>query len=172
MRVLSGLILTLTLAAAVMPVASAQHKETAMLTTEDHKEIGAVLERFDDAWKRRDMQAFAALMTEDCEWVNIVGMRWTGREQVVRAHHNLLEGRYKGVNVHTTWHDESAVAPGVAVVRWDSWVDAFTGPDGKPVDVIKTRGTMVMVKQDGHWLIRAGQNSVIDPIAAQHDPGR
>jgi uncharacterized protein (TIGR02246 family) len=118
------------------------------------------------------MRAFGALMTEDCEWVNIVGMRWQGRETVVRAHENLLHGRYKGVNVHTTWHDESAIAPGVALVRWDSWVDAFTGPDGKPVDVIKTRGTMVMVKAQGHWLIRAAQNSTIDPVAAQHDPAK
>ncbi len=143
-----------------------------MLTPEDRKQIAALITRFEDAWKRRDMQAFGSVMTDDVTWVNIVGMRWQGKEQVVRAHHNLLEGRYKGVNVHNEGHEETEIAPGVALVVWKSWVDAFTGPDGKPVDAIHTVGTLVMLKENGHWLIRAGQNVTIDPVAAAHDPGK
>ena len=72
-----------------------------MLSTEDKIEIADVLQRFEGAWAKRDMAAFRAMLTEDCDWVNIVGMHWHGRDEVTEMHHVLLDGLYKGVNVHT-----------------------------------------------------------------------
>ena len=131
---LAMVLLALTLAAtgqAHSQTHSRTQEPAAMLSPADHQEIASVLDRFADAWKRRDMDAFATLFTEDCDWINIVGMHWKGKAQVVRAHHNLITTRYKGVDVHNISHEETEIAPGVALVIWVSSVDAYTSPEGQ-----------------------------------------
>ena len=141
-----------------------------MLSVEDKKEIAAALDGFEDAWAKRDMAAFRAMLTEDCDWVNIVGMHWHGRDEVTEMHHILLEGRYKGVNLHTLSRDESEIAPGVALVVTKSQLDAFTTPDGLVVKGLQNMGLTVLVKREGKWLIRASENSSIDPRASMKPP--
>ena len=137
-----------------------------MLSADDKKEIEAVLYRFEDAWAKRDMAAFRTMLTDDCDWVNVVGMHWRGRDEVTEMHHVLLEGRYKGVNFHALSHEESEVAPGVALVVLKSQLDDFTTPEGQVVKGLQNMGLMVFVKRQGKWLIRASQNSSIDPRAS------
>ena len=141
-----------------------------MLSVEDKKEIAAALDGFEDAWAKRDMAAFRAMLTEDCDWVNIVGMHWHGRDEVTEMHHILLEGRYKGVNLHTLSRDESEIAPGVALVVTKSQLDDFTTPDGHVVKGLQNMGLTVLVKREGKWLIRASENSSIDPRASMKPP--
>lgn len=143
-----------------------------MLSAEDKKEVMAVVHGFEDAWAKRDMAAFRALLTEDCDWVNIVGMHWHGRDEVTEMHRLLLEGRYKGVNVHTLSHEESEIAPGVALVVQKSKLDDFTTPEGQVVQGLQNRGIIVLVKREGKWLIRAAENSSIDPRASMKPPTR
>jgi len=141
-----------------------------MLSEEQKSAIAAVVQGFEDAWAKRDMAEFRGLLTEDCDWVNIVGMHWHGRDEVTEMHHVLLEGRYKGVNVHTLFHEASEIAPGVALVVQKSQLDDFTTPDGHIVKGLQTMGIMVLVKRDGKWLIRASENSSIDPRASMKPP--
>ncbi len=143
-----------------------------MLSAEDKNEVVAVLDGFEDAWAKRDMAAFRAVLTEDCDWVNIVGMHWHGRDEVTEMHQVLLEGRYKGVNVHTLSRDESEIAPGVALVVTKSQLDDFTTPDGHVVKGLQNMGLTVLVKRDGKWLIRASENSSIDPRASMKPPAK
>ncbi len=143
-----------------------------MLSAEDIKEVVAILDGFEDAWAKRDMAAFRAVLTEDCDWVNIVGMHWHGRDEVTEMHQVLLEGRYKGVNVHTLSRDESEIAPGVALVVTKSQLDDFTTPDGHVVKGLQNMGLTVLVKRDGKWLIRASENSSIDPRASMKPPAK
>ena len=143
-----------------------------MLSAEDNDEIVAVLHRFEQAWAKHDMAGFRALLTEDCDWVNIVGMHWHGRDEVTEMHRVLLEGRYKGVNVHTLSHEETEIAPGVALVVQKSQLDDFTTPDGQLIKGLQTRGLMVLVKHEGKWLIRASENSSIDPRASLKPPSK
>jgi uncharacterized protein (TIGR02246 family) len=147
-------------------------QDKSVLTPADHAELTATLDRFTDGWKARDFKLFSSAFTEDAEWINIVGMHWVGREQVVQAHARLLATRYKGVNIRTVEHEETEIAPGVALMTWKSLVDDFTTPDGKETKGMLTLATLVMVQRNGHWLIRSGENVTIDPIAAAHDPGK
>ncbi|MFC6647205.1 SgcJ/EcaC family oxidoreductase [Granulicella cerasi] len=137
-----------------------------MFSEEEKSAIARVVQEFEDAWARRDMTAFRALLTEDCDWVNIVGMHWHGSDEVTEMHRVLLHGRYKGVNVQTVSHEVSEIAPGVALVVQKSQLDDFTTPDGQVVRALQTMGIMVIVKRDGKWLIRASENSSIDPRAS------
>jgi hypothetical protein len=40
----------------------------------DAVEIRAELQGMQDAWNRHDMKAFVTCMSDDVEWVNVVGM--------------------------------------------------------------------------------------------------
>ena len=143
-----------------------------MLSAEDNHDVVAVLRGLEDAWARRDMTAFRSLLTEDCDWVNIVGMHWHGADEVTEMHHVLLEGRYKGVDVHSLSQQISAIAPGVALVVGKSQLDDFTTPDGHVVKGLQTMGLTVLVKHGGKWLIRASENSSIDPRASMKPPAK
>jgi uncharacterized protein (TIGR02246 family) len=167
MRALAATLFALTLA-----YTTAHSQEHAMLTPEDKKEIGAVLDRFVDGWKNRDMSELGSTMTDDCDWVNTVGMHWKGKSTVVKAHERLLNTRFKGVNIHGGSFEATAIAPDTALVVWISSIDGFTLPEGPKVPPTDNRGTSVMVKQHGEWLIRSLQNTPIDPVASQHDPGK
>ena len=50
-------------------------------------------------------------------------------------------------------------------------MDDYTLPDGRPMTNNLFRMTLVLEKKNGRWLIRAGENTVLDPEAAKHDPG-
>ncbi len=41
---------------------------------------------FVEAWNRRDPETLASLFDEDAEFVNVVGLWWTGRAAIERAH--------------------------------------------------------------------------------------
>ena len=143
-----------------------------MLSAENKKEVVAVIFAFEEAWAKRDMSAFRAMLTEDCDWVNIVGMHWHGRDEVTEMHRVLLEGRYKGVNLHTLSHEESEIATDVALVVQRSQLDDFTTPDGHLVKGLQNMGLMILVKREGKWLIRASENSSIDPRASMKPPAK
>jgi uncharacterized protein (TIGR02246 family) len=143
-----------------------------MLSAKDKNEVVAVVQGFENAWAKRDMTAFRALLTKDCDWVNIVGMHWHGGDEVTEMHHMLLEGRYKGVDLHTLSHEESEIAPGVVLVVVKSQLDDFTTPDGHVVKGPQNMGLMVLVKSKGKWLIRASENSSIDPRASMKPPAK
>jgi hypothetical protein len=56
------------------------------LSADDEKALRQVIRGFEEAWNTHDMKAFAKLLRDDVEWVNIVGMHWKGRDAVVAAH--------------------------------------------------------------------------------------
>jgi uncharacterized protein (TIGR02246 family) len=143
-----------------------------MLSTNDKDDIAAVIHGFEDAWAKRDMAAFRSMLTDDCDWVNVVGMHWHGRDEVTEMHHVLLEGRYKGVNFHTLSYEESEIAPGVALVVLKSQLDDFITPEGQAVKGLQNMGIMVLVKREGKWLVRASENSSIDPRASMKPPAK
>ncbi len=143
-----------------------------MLSSADHSAIQAVLTGFNDAWNRHDMDAFASFLADDCEWINVVGMHWNGKGQVVKAHRAFHATMFKDVSIHTLESEIGWVAPGVALAVVTSKADDYTTPSGQRMTNILDRLSLVLVKRDGRWLIRAGHNTTIDQAAARHDPSK
>jgi uncharacterized protein (TIGR02246 family) len=52
----------------------------------DEAGVNAVVHEFEDAWNRHDMDAFAILFATDADFVNVIGMRWVGRD-AIKQHH-------------------------------------------------------------------------------------
>jgi uncharacterized protein (TIGR02246 family) len=139
------------------------------LSAKDKQEIDASMDAMGTDLYRLDFAAFGSLLTEDCDWINIVGMHWSGKAQVVKGHTAVFSTRYKGVLMQQLERSITLIAPGTALVINKQSMGPDKSAEGKPIDNVSLM-TVVMVKQDGRWLIRAGENVTIDQRAALHDP--
>ena len=59
----------------------------------DEASIRGLFTAYQSDWNHHDIQAMGNLFTEDAEWINIVGMHWRGKPDIVKVHevyHRLL----------------------------------------------------------------------------------
>jgi len=123
------------------------------------------------AWNASDMDAMAALYTDDVHWVNIVGMHWQGKRQVDQAHRAYLELMFKGVPLSMQEIESIVPLPSggaVAVIRWT--VGAFKTPTGQLVPPSRDRMSLMLVPAGERLLIAHGANVQIDEMAQNSDP--
>ncbi len=85
----AALLLAATAILALAPPAFAQTTTNAQpqspLTKEDEQGIRKTINGFVGAWNTSDMKAMDKLFCEDAEFVNVVGMHWSGRAQIDAA---------------------------------------------------------------------------------------
>jgi uncharacterized protein (TIGR02246 family) len=142
------------------------------LSAADQGGIDATLSAFGESLTAKDFARFGSLFTDDCDFVNIVGMHWSGRAQVVKAHSIVFTQRYNGIQQHILDKSEAVLAPGIVLINSTIKMDDYTAQDGKQMKDNLFRMTWVMEKQNGKWLIRSAHNTVIDIEAGKHDPGK
>ena len=142
------------------------------LSSADEAGIDATLTAFGTTLTATDFDTFATLFTDDADFVNIVGMHWHGKAQIVKAHRIVFTTRYHGNPQHIVDRSEAMLAPNLALVVATIKMDDYTAQDGKRMTDNLFRMTLVMQKQGGKWLIRSAENTVIDTAAALHDPGK
>jgi len=136
----------------------------------DHDAVRDIVVAFESAWNKHDPDQFAALLTDDAEWVNVVGWWWRGQSNVRRGFEWIHEVLFK----NTPWHADSISirfpTPDTAVAIATGTTGSYTTPDGSVVAGKRDRLSIVVVKRSGHWLIASGQNTEINPEAEQHNP--
>jgi uncharacterized protein (TIGR02246 family) len=145
----------------------------AKTVSSDATAVRAALDGIQAAWNRHDMSAFVSYMTDDVDWVNVVGMHWHGKAQVFLAHDRMHRTTFKS----RQWHDADMtelrqVSPGVIIATQSFPMDGFPAPDGSSTPPNRNMMTLVFVHRNGRWLIAQGHNTAIDPQAAAHDPGK
>lgn len=144
------LILTSMMAAVVFRPAAAQ--------SGDRAEIRSVAMRQAHTWNRHDAKAYAALFTEDCDVVNVVGWWWKGRSELEQKLTQAFRFVFRESRLTITEVDTRFLRPDVAVAhaRW-KMVGART-PAGIP-EPREGIQTLVFTKQSERWLISAFQNT-------------
>lgn len=130
-----------------------------------------IIQGLESAWNHHDMKQFVSYVTDDCQWVNVVGMFWDGKEAVYQAHEGFHQTIFKTVQYHSNSASLRQITPDVVIGVVKVTMDQFTTPDGKVVPEGPTRLTYVMVKRDGKWKLCSAQNTPIDPVAAKFNPG-
>ncbi len=141
--------------------------------SKDATEIQATVHGLQAAWNHHDMTAFVSYMTDDVEWVNVVGMCWRGKAQVFLAHDRMHKTTFRD----RQWHDAETtelrqVAPDVVIVTEAVPMDGFASPNGGKTPDNRNMLTLVFVHRGGRWVVAEGHNTIIDPQAAAHDPGK
>jgi len=69
------------------------------------RELEQVVSRLESAWNALDGAAFAAPFATDCDFVNIRGEHFRGRDAVAAGHTALFRGIYAGSRNQLTLED-------------------------------------------------------------------
>lgn len=139
--------------------------------TKDDSAIDKQIDAMINSWNNHNYDDMKNYTTENTDWVNVVGMWWKGREETQYAHqayHNTFfkpsVGKKKSVTIRFVTKD-------VAIVHL---VCHFSGdvtlPDGTKPGETDDLSTLVYVKQNGKWLMDAGENVHIIKEVQQFDP--
>lgn len=117
-----------------------------------------------DDWNRHDMKKFAALFTEDAEFVNVIGLWWHGRSEIQKQHEALHATRMRNSHLVSTETAVKHLRPDVAVVhtRWQLTGD--TGIDGVTLPMRQGVMSLVIVRTAEGWRIASAQNTDVVPL--------
>ncbi len=125
--------------------------------------VKAAVQSFVDAWNQHDMAAFAALFSEDADFVNVRGTRWVGRSAIREGHAAAHATIFKNSQLRILELSVRLLKPDVAVARWACELTGQTTPAGESVPPRRAIPTFVMTKTQGRWLIVVAQNTDIVP---------
>jgi uncharacterized protein (TIGR02246 family) len=151
----------------VLTVASSN---TLAVDASDETNIRAVATAYADAWNHHDMKTLAELFTDDAEWVNIVGMHWRSKANVIKAHDVFHRTIFQKMEIGVIDLEIRSIAPDVATAVIALRAGAFTTPDGKQQNETLDRLSLILVNRSGAWRIAHGHNTVVDPTAVPFDP--
>jgi uncharacterized protein (TIGR02246 family) len=159
----------------VLREVTGQDKDAGRVT--DEAAIRKILADYVGAWNRHDMTAWGKLFTDDVDYVNRGGGWWRSNKENVEGHkliHDMLVRQKQKMTYKSDVEKITFLKPDIAVVHvtWE-W-PGFTLPSGEEVTDFRGIITMVTVKLDGKWLIRALQNTVTSmrPAAKQSEDAR
>jgi uncharacterized protein (TIGR02246 family) len=124
----------------------------------DEAEIRAVAIRQGETWTRHDAKAYAALFTEDCDVVNVVGWWWKGRAELERKLTAAFVYVFSESQLTITDVQVRFLSPGIALAHARWTMTGARTPAGIPEPRAGIQ-TLVFTKQAGHWLIAGFQNT-------------
>jgi uncharacterized protein (TIGR02246 family) len=128
----------------------------------DEAEIRSVAMRQGETWSQHDAKGYAALFTEDCDVVNVVGWWWKGRAELEQKLTAAFKFVFKDSQLTITDVESRFLKPDIAVAhaRW-TMTGARTPPGiPEPKQGIQT---LVFTRTGGQWLISAFQNTASTP---------
>jgi len=151
--------------------ALAEEPRMNQVAEKDAAEIRAAISGMDRAWNAHDMKAYVSYMTEDADWVNVVGMWWKGRDQVYRAHEAYHRTIFKNRQLHEPEIVSlRSITSYVVIATIIQAADGFTTPDGRVEPPGRATLTEVFVRRDGKWLLTEGHNTTIVEAAQRSNP--
>ena len=125
----------------------------------DEQAIRGLATQFERAWNSHDMNLLGAITTEDVDFVNVAGLHWKGRGEVVREHAERHKVRFKNSVWRTERVSVQMLAPDMALVHVDWQTRGDLDFDLKPWPPRKGIFSWLVVKNAGNWKIRAVQNT-------------
>jgi uncharacterized protein (TIGR02246 family) len=154
----------------VMVLATFLAVTAANLDAQSPGDENAIRQRFADldiAWNHHDAQQITNPQTavSDADYINVSGGWTKGREAFAAVMARLQAGPFHDVQRHTVVEKIRFIRPDVAVVITTN-VDRRG--DAPPSE---SRGTYVLSKEGGHWLLDSFQNTQVStPPGAQQPP--
>ncbi|PTL76791.1 DUF4440 domain-containing protein [Vitiosangium sp. GDMCC 1.1324] len=152
-------------------VASPAHADAAKGQARDEAVLRQLVAEQTEAWNRHDAAAWSKDFALDADFINIVGMVFTGRAEIEARHAAIFASVFKDSRTEVTVRKIRFLEPGVAVVDTEHAVTGFTGlpPGVQPTEpgLLRTRMRYVAKRTGGKWQIISGQNTDVKPAPAQ-----
>ena len=116
--------------------------------------------RFADAWNRHDMDEFGLLFHDDATFVNVIGFRMSGRDEIREHHARIHETHYRDSQILVELDDARQLAPLVigAGMRCE-----LSGDERTPGELRRSLITLVIDRRGDEWGIAAAQNTLVMP---------
>lgn len=134
----------------------------------DHQAVAALLERLAEAWKAGDATAYAALFTEDADYITFFGLNMPGRRAIEEGHRALFEALRGSRLIDVSDPQIRFVRPDVAI--------AVVGGGSTPTDPDapdrESTQTFVLVREADGWRITSFQNTRRAPMPGAPPGGR
>lgn len=105
------------------------------------------------------MNLLGQIVTDDIDFVNVAGLHWKGRDEVVREHAARHEVRFKNSVWTTKRVRVQFLRPDIALVHINWGTRGDLDFDLKPWPPRKGIFVWVVVRDDGVWRVRAVQNT-------------
>lgn len=142
-----------------------------MTGTHDVQAIHAIVKNMEKAWNRGDGAGFAAYMSDDADFIDVLGRHHSGARAIAEGHKAIFSSIYKGSTVVYTVENMRDLGP-LAVVAFlrAKLTTTLAGPADDPGREAKPPGspreenarpTLMLQKQGGAWKIAAFQNTRI-----------
>jgi uncharacterized protein (TIGR02246 family) len=117
--------------------------------------------QYEEGWKNGDAQTCAAIYAPDADLIDFVGKSYKGRAEIEKSIADVL-AMYPGSQIDIQKTAIRFVKPDLAV--WDGTWEVTGVPETEgPKPPTKGSNTVVIVKQDGQWLLAYGMSSVPPP---------
>jgi uncharacterized protein (TIGR02246 family) len=127
----------------------------------DEAGVRALVSRFEGAWNRHDLEALASLFADDVDFVNVVGMRWVGRNAIEQHHAASRAAIFKTSTLKIQDTTVRFLKPDVATACFVWTLSGMTLKNGQIAPTRTGILTHVLVRADGHWLILLSQKTDI-----------
>jgi uncharacterized protein (TIGR02246 family) len=124
--------------------------------------VRSLIDRMCDAWAAGDAIAYADCFTQDSDYVTYNGVHLHGREENAALHAALFRGVLKGTKLSARIESVAFLSPNVTLIH-TSGAGAKRRQESSRHR--KSIQTLVAVKQDQQWRIRAFQNVRIRPFS-------
>lgn len=141
-------------------------------STDDEAAVTKLVDELAESFNTHNFTTLKVNSTEDVSWVNIIGMWWKGRDQVIGGHYGIFNKIFNGVKFEKKEVTLRRITSDVTLVNVIQHVGAFYPPDG--VDrgnnkrpEIDNNLQLLYVKKDGKWLLSAAHNTEVQPGAVQ-----
>jgi len=159
---------------AVAVLATSLLATDALAAANNEEDVRKFVSGFVTAWNQHDMEAFGKLFAADADFVNVAGAWWKGRESIQMNHawsHGAIPrdtpgfekldqyyGIFKTSTLRFTQIDVRFLRKDVAVAL----VNSELVGDARTPNPRHTVLTIVLIRQNGGWLIAAAQNTEIN----------
>ena len=134
----------------------------------DDAALAALVTQQADTWNRHDAAAWIAPFEPDAEFINILGMLMTGREQIEKRHAELFQGIFSHSSVVITTRKVTRIGADAALI---DTIYELRGHDRLPPGIratdadgtLRTRMRYAVIRKAGQWRVVSVQNTAILP---------
>lgn len=137
---------------------------------QDKTVIEGQIDLFFKDWENHNFDNMVNYATEDSDWVNVVGMWWKNRKEVIYAHNVFHKVMFRNTKLTKTSVHTRFITKDVAVVRLYWHMGEYTTPSGNHHNEAENIAMMVFVKKAEKWLLTATENLVIEEAAQKSNP--
>ena len=118
----------------------------------DETAIRSLVQKQEDAWNKNDMNEYCGFFTEDGSWINIGGLYWKNKAEILKAHLAFAHVLKYMIPATLDIQNIQFIAPGAAIVFVKETIRMnhdLSFPDGRKVaigDTIRDQMSLVLIK--------------------------